>query len=342
MHDFFMWRCLDLAGNGLGSAAPNPLVGAVIVHQGKIIGEGFHLKAGDPHAEVMAMNSVKDKSNLKESTLYVSLEPCSHQGRTPPCTGLITSLNIPEVVIGTADTSAKVNGKGIAILNSAGCNVITGVLEKECRFLNRRFFTFHEKKRPYVILKWAQTKDKFIDSCRDANQPPAWITNRLAKMMVHKWRSEEAGIMAGFNTLVRDNPQLTVRDWAGKNPLRLAYDRDRQLPAGLHIFNDQAPSLIFTNEKTGQPDSRYIELPDDRFYLEAIFDELYKREILSLFVEGGRQLHNDFLSSGLWDEARVFTGNMSFHNGIPAPVIGFSPVSEEMVDDSKLEIYLNK
>jgi diaminohydroxyphosphoribosylaminopyrimidine deaminase/5-amino-6-(5-phosphoribosylamino)uracil reductase len=221
--NIFMKRCLELASKAEGMTYPNPMVGSVIVHEGKIIGEGFHLKAGGPHAEVNAINSVSDKSKLKDSTLYVNLEPCSHFGKTPPCADLIIANSVPRVVIGTLDTSEKVSGQGLSRLKNAGCEVITGVLEKECRRLNRRFFTFHEKNRPYITLKWAQSADGYLDMIRtsDQNTGPNWITGNPERVLVHRWRAGEQAILVGAGTLRVDNPKLNVREWTGNNPLRL-------------------------------------------------------------------------------------------------------------------------
>ena len=246
IHEKFMQRCIDLARLGAGNTAPNPMVGSVIVYDGKIIGEGYHRRNGEAHAEVNAINSVNDKSLLRHASLYVNLEPCAHYGKTPPCANLIASIGIPNVIIGSVDSAAHVSGKGIQILKDAGCEVTTGVLESESRELNKRFFTFHEKKRPYIILKWAQTKDGFIDILRNNNcsVEPTWITNEYAKTLVHKWRSEEQAILIGTNTALADNPSLTTRLWKGKNPIRIVFDRNLRLPQGLRVFDDKAKTII--------------------------------------------------------------------------------------------------
>jgi diaminohydroxyphosphoribosylaminopyrimidine deaminase/5-amino-6-(5-phosphoribosylamino)uracil reductase len=341
MNESFMKRCIDLALNGTGQTYPNPMVGAVVVSEGKIIGEGYHRRAGEPHAEVHAVNSVKDKSLLRKSTLYINLEPCCHSGKTPPCTDLILTNKIPRVVMGAIDTSSKINGKGIRILREGGCEVITGLLEAECRFLNRRFFTFHEKKRPYIILKWAQTSDGFIDSERKTGKMPVWITNQLAKMLVHKWRSEESAIMVGSNTIMRDNPRLTVREWTGRQPVRIIFDRMLELPANLNVFDRQTPAIVFTlKQAASSANLEYITISNEKNYIESILEELYRRELLSIIIEGGNRLLTDFISVNLWDEARVFTGNRLFHKGIKAPVFEYCPVSTEMVEDSRLDIFL--
>jgi len=337
-----MKRCLDLAFNGSGRTSPNPMVGAVIVHNGKIIGEGYHKQAGGPHAEVNAVNSVKDKSFLKESTLYVNLEPCSHFGKTPPCSQMILDRKIPRVVTGASDTSIKVNGTGIQELKEGNCEVITGILEKECRYLNRRFFTFHEKKRPYIILKWAKTKDGFIDSDRKTGEPPVWITNHLARILVHKWRAEESAIMAGTNTLIMDNPLLTVREWEGRQPVRVVIDKSSRLPSDLNVFDGTVPTLVFTSKIiTAGKNLEYIKTENEQDVLNFVLSGLYNRELISLFVEGGNELLTSFITANLWDEARVFTGNRLFHKGVKAPQLPGNPVSTEMIDDSILEQYIN-
>ena len=247
----YMAYCLELAQKGQGNTSPNPMVGSVIVHNGKIIGKGYHRKCGEPHAEINAINSVKDKSLLKESTLFVNLEPCSHHGKTPPCAVKITELKIPRVVIGIKDLSAKVNGKGIDILRKAGVEVTVGVLEKESYELNRRFFTYHQQRRPYIILKWAQTHDGFIDRKREDDTMPEinWITNTVSKTLVHRWRTEEDGILIGKETARKDNPQLTVREWTGKQPLRMVLDRNLELSSDLFLFDRKYPTLVFNNLK---------------------------------------------------------------------------------------------
>ena len=345
MHETYMNRCLELARRGLGSAAPNPMVGSVIVHNGKIIGEGYHQKCGEAHAEVNAINSVKNPKLLRESTLYVNLEPCAHYGRTPPCSKLIVEKEIPRVVIGCIDTFAKVAGKGIEMLKAGGCEVTTGVLEKESRDLNKRFFTFHEKKRPYVILKWAQTQDGFIDKLRekDSNEKAVWITNQLAKMLVHKWRTEESAIIIGTNTAELDNPQLNVREWTGRNPLRIVIDKDLRLSSKLHIFDNSIQTIVFT-EKLIKDKSKteYIQIDFEKDIIKQIFTELFNREIQSVIIEGGEILLNSIIKSGLWDEARVFTGKITFGKGIKAPEITGKTILREMIDDSELKIIVNK
>jgi len=339
-----MQRCLELAKQGAGNTSPNPLVGSVIVYNGKIIGEGYHRKCGEPHAEINAINAVKNRSLLTKSTLYVNLEPCSHYGKTPPCAEKIAQLKIPRVVVGIKDLSAKVNGKGIAILQDAGIEVTTGIMEKESYDLNRRFFTFHQKKRPYIILKWAQTQDNFIDINRtNSNEPQInWITNELSKSLVHKWRTEEDAILIGFNTALKDNPQLTVREWTGKQPLRLVLDRKLLLHRNLSVFDKKHPTIIFNAEKSiTQTNLSFVPLDYSRDILPQIMTVLYQKNILSVIVEGGRKTLKSFIDNNLWDEARVFTGAIKFKNGVPAPSFPYQPKSIDYLMDSKLAYYQN-
>ena len=341
--DIFMQRCLDLALLGMGDVAPNPMVGCVIVHDGIIIGEGYHEKFGQPHAEVNAIRSVKNPELLKESTLYVSLEPCSHFGKTPPCSDLIIENQIPRVVIGTIDPFAKVSGKGIERMKNAGIAVEVGILENECRELNRRFFTFHEKKRPYILLKWAQTLDGFIDTDRTETQHPTWITNAFAKRLVHKQRSEESAILIGTNTAQYDNPALTVREWTGNQPVRMVIDRVGRLDSNLHIFDGKSPTWVFTAVDKPESDNlKFIRLNFDRDILPQMLSELYNRDVLSVIVEGGSVLLNSFLNSGLWDEAFVYTGNQFFGKGVEAPHISGETTAFQKLDDCKLHVLRKK
>lgn len=344
-HEKYIRRCIDLAKNGLGNTAPNPMVGSVIVFEGKIIGEGYHIKSGLPHAEVNAINSVKDKSLLKHSTLYVNLEPCSHFGKTPPCANLIADLGIPKVVIGTKDTASHVSGQGIEILKNAGCKVLVGILEKESRELNKRFFTFHEKKRPYIILKWAQTKDGFIDIIRKEHDPaqPTWITNELSKSLVHKWRSEEQAILIGTNTAQLDNPSLTTRNWFGKNPLRIVFDQNLELTENLNLFSRDAETLIIADHehKNNWQGARnknigieFVNYNND-FYTQ-FFNILIHRNIQSLIVEGGEKVLTSFIRNNYWDEALVFTGNKEFKQGIHAPILSKKSEKHEQLGNSYL------
>ena len=337
-------RCLELAKKGLGSVAPNPLVGAVIVYDEKIIGEGYHAFFGGPHAEVNAINSVKNKLLLEKATIYVNMEPCSHFGKTPPCADLIVKCKISRAVIGHLDPFVEVAGKGIEKLKSAGINVTMGLLEKECRFLNRRFLTFHEKKRPYVILKWAETNDGFIDLKRDSrtDAQPAWITDEIIRPLVHKWRAEEQAILVGTNTALLDNPALSVRDWSGRNPLRMVLDRQGRLSEKLTIFDKSQPTVVFTEKKHKTSENLEFFPVDFKNLVNEIFNYCYHANIQSIIVEGGAQLLNTFIQSGKWDEARVFKGNMYFKDGIPAPVINKIPDNQSNLGDSVLDIYYNK
>jgi len=338
-HEKFMQRCLDLALLGMGDVAPNPMVGCVIVHEGKIIGEGYHQKIGEPHAEVHAIRSVLNPEFLAQSTLYVSLEPCTHFGKTPPCSDLIIENRIPHVVIGTIDPFVKVAGKGIERMQAAGIHVETGILEKECRELNRRFFTFHEKMRPYILLKWAQTLDGFIDTDRTETQHPTWITNALSKRLVHKQRSEESAILIGTNTAQYDNPALTVREWMGNQPVRMVIDRTQRLNSSLTLFDQKAPTWVFTDAECEDTENvKFITLDFEQDILPQMLAELYSRDILSVVVEGGSILLDSFLSHGLWDEAFVYTGNQFFGKGVVAPNISGKVIAFEQLDECKLHV----
>ncbi|MCF6243090.1 MAG: bifunctional diaminohydroxyphosphoribosylaminopyrimidine deaminase/5-amino-6-(5-phosphoribosylamino)uracil reductase RibD [Bacteroidales bacterium] len=338
----YMRRCLELAKLGLGTAAPNPLVGSVIVYQGKIIGEGYHQKCGEAHAEVNAINSVKNPELLEKATLYVNLEPCAHHGRTPPCSDLIVRKKIPRVVIGCVDSFAKVAGKGIEKLKAGGCNVTVGILEEESRWLNRRFFTFHEKKRPYIILKWAETKDGFIDKKRKSDETVEqnWITNQISKKLVHKWRTEEAAFMVGRKTVKKDNPQLTVRDWVGRNPVRIVFDQKLKLAPDLKIFDNQAKTIIFNAKKESLENNlHYLKINYEKQVLPQVLQRLYELEIQSIVVEGGEKLLTGFIEADLWDEARIFIGNKYFKEGVKAPEFHFIPDEEIWLEDTLLKIY---
>lgn len=344
-HEKYMHRCLQLAVLAHGNTSPNPMVGSVIVHRGKIIGEGYHRKVGLAHAEVNAVASVQNPDLLKESTLYVNLEPCAHQGRTPACSRLIIEKRIPRVVIGTIDPFALVAGKGIEMLREAGVEVTVGILEKESRELNKRFFTFHQKKRPFIILKWAQTLDGYIDKIRYKDDPiqPNWITNRLSRRLVHKWRAQEDAIMVGTNTAEYDNPKLNIREWTGTPPLRIVLDRNLRLSPLLHLFDASIPTLVFTqkNNSSCTENLEYFQLNFSNSVLPQVLDELHKRDIQSVIIEGGAQLITSFIAANLWDEARVFTGNRFFGTGIAAPKINAIPVSEENLKGSWLNFYTN-
>ena len=337
-----MLRCLELAKNGLGSTYPNPMVGSVIVHNNEIIGEGWHRKAGLPHAEVNAVKSVKNEALLPDSTIYVSLEPCSHYGKTPPCSDLIIAKKIKKVVIGTVDPFAAVAGRGIKKLLDAGCEVMVGVLEKECQDFNSRFFTFHQKKRPYIILKWAQTADGFIAPKQRDEAKPVWISNTFSRQLTHKWRTEEQAILIGTATAIADNPSLTARDWQGSSPTRIVIDRTLRIPPSSAVFNDKAKTIVFSEKR---PDSEYknevITLDFSKNLPRQICDQLYKQELQSLIVEGGTKTLQSFIDASLWDEARVFTGNNYFNDGVKAPVLSGSFPKEQEIATDKLKIYTN-
>lgn len=340
--ELYMSRCLDLARQGMGSVAPNPMVGAVIVHNGRIIGEGFHQHFGGPHAEVIAVNSVSDKNLLKEATIYVSLEPCAHHGKTPPCSDLLVECGFQRVVIGCKDTFSKVSGKGIEKLKKAGIEVEVGVLEQECRELNKRFFTFHERQRPYVILKWAQSKDGYLDRLRPNDEKGVnWISSPETKVLVHKWRSEEQSILVGRKTVQNDNPSLTVREFSGTNPTRIIIDSQLQLPDDLNIFSDEAPSIIFNRVKNEvKGNIEYIRISETNTQL--ILHELYNRNILSVFVEGGSRTLQYFIFGNVWDEARVIVGNTNFHEGEKAPTINKAPSESFPFSTDMIHYYFRK
>jgi len=320
-----MQRCIQLAKKGLGNVSPNPMVGCVIVCDEKIIGEGYHQKYGEAHAEVNAINSVNDKSLLSKSILYVSLEPCAHLGKTPPCANLIVENKIPNVVIGCVDTFDKVSGKGVEHLKKNGVDVTVGILEKECLDLNKRFFTFHNKNRPYIILKWAESNDGFIDKIRDESNPKInWITQPETQQITHLWRSQEDAILIGKNTVLNDNPELTVRAIEGNNPIKIILGKQEEFDFGLNIFKGTHPP-IFINKKTAR----------------EICDTLYEKEIQSVIIEGGKKTLELFINENLWDEARILKGDVTFKNGLNAPEIKGNPSIKEQLGKDSLEIYFN-
>jgi len=341
----YMERCLELAKKGIYTTPPNPMVGSVIVHDGKIIGEGYHIKAGQPHAEINAINSVKDKSLLQKSTLYVNLEPCSHYGKTPPCAVRIAELKIPRVVIGIKDFSAKVNGKGIQILKDAGIDVKVGVLEKESFWLNKRFFVNQKYKRPYIILKWAKTADGYIDYETKDTAKINWITDSFSKMKVHKWRAEETAVLAGKNTIIRDNPQLNIREWTStKQPVKIILTHKTEgLNNNFKVFATGNKPLVIFSEHNNSELFEFVPVESRGLNLSGILVKLYKEHsIYSIIVEGGKQTLESFISNNLWDEARVFTGiKVKFNNGIPAPEFNFTPYKVELKDGVMLEWFYN-
>ena len=313
----FMRRCIQLAKCGEAGAPPNPMVGAVIVCDGRIIGEGFHRRCGGPHAEVNAINSVQDKHLLSRSTIYVSLEPCAHYGKTPPCADLIIKSGIPRVVIGCTDPFAKVNGLGIKKLQDAGCEVEVGILEEACRELNRRFFTFHQEHRPWITLKWAQSKDGYINGK---------FSNALTQTLVHRLRARSGAILVGTRTALIDDPTLTTRYWSGPNPLRLTIDRHNILPPTLHIKDGSTPTYIYHEESIGE-----------------ILQDLYARGIQSLLVEGGAKLLQSFIDKGLWDEARIETAPFCLDEGVAAPILKNEQLrSEQNIGGNIVRQYLHQ
>ncbi len=349
MHENYMKRCIELAQLGIGYTAPNPMVGSVIVCNNRIIGEGFHRKYGENHAEINAIAAVRDKSLLKKSTIYVNLEPCAHYGKTPPCTEAIIRHGIPKVVIGSVDVFHKVAGKGVLQLRKAGCDVQIGILEAECNELNKRFFTFHTAKRPYIILKWAQTTNGFIDAKRDKDTPigPIWITNETARTVVHKWRSEEQAIMVGTRTVEKDNPRLNIRNWVGKNPVRIVLDRNLRLARDFAVFDGTQNTAVFTSHKNKAalpdlPGVTYHTIDFDEEIIHQINSVLYAEGIQSVIIEGGARLLQSFIACNQWDEARVFVGNTFFTGGVKAPVLARLPIWQTNYDDSRLCFYRNR
>ena len=343
-HELYMKRCIELAENGLGTTYPNPLVGSVIVYKDTIIGEGWHRKSGEEHAEVNAVNSVVNPELLKDSTIYVSLEPCSHFGKTPPCCDMIIRHGIPNVVIGTVDPNEKVAGQGIEKLKAAGINVIVGILEDECRELNKRFFTFHNKKRPYIILKWAESADGFISPKTKDEQKPVWISNAYSRQLVHKWRSEEQAILVGTQTVIDDNPTLNVRDWSVKNqPIRIVIDKSARISPDSHIFDNQQQTIVISEKfLKSQKENVIFEIIDfTSNVLPQVMKVLHLHQIQSVIVEGGRQTLQAFIDSGLWDEARIFKGNMTLSEGTKAPDFDKGHAQKCSVGDDELLIFRN-
>ena len=329
--EIYIKRCIQIAKNGLGNTRPNPMVGCVIVHNNKIIGEGFTSPFGGNHAEVNAINSVSNKDVLKEATLYVTLEPCSHFGKTPPCSDLIIKRNIPNIVIGCVDDNEKVAGKGIKKLKDAGCNVTVGVLENDCKNHHKRFFTFHNKKRTYVILKWAETTDGYIAPENKNEQKPVWITNAFSRQLVHKWRAEEQAILVGTHTVLEDNPSLTTRNWIGHNPVRIVIDKNEKLSKKHTVFNADAESVLISKNN----------IDFSKNVAKQICDLLFEKHINSIIIEGGAKTLQTFIDENIWDEARVFTGLVEFKKGVKAPRFHGKLISEENIITDTLKIYNN-
>jgi diaminohydroxyphosphoribosylaminopyrimidine deaminase/5-amino-6-(5-phosphoribosylamino)uracil reductase len=332
----YMRRALELAEWGRSSVSPNPMVGCVIVYQDRIIGEGHHHQYGGPHAEVNAINSVQNPDFLKASTVYVTLEPCAHWGKTPPCANLLIEKQVKKVVIAAVDPNPLVGGNGIKILKNAGIEVEIGILEKEARWQNRRFFTQIEKHRPYVILKWAQTQDGFV--ARE-NYSSKWISVAQSRQLVHKWRTEEDAILVGKKTALHDNPYLNVRDWVGKNPVRIVLDSNLELPIHLHLFDQTIPTICYNSKKSKTVENLEFVKLETAFSVVEILKDLHSRKIQSLIVEGGTKVLSQFIHSDLWDEARIFTGKAKFGTGIPAPILNQNPAETLSIGDDILNIY---
>lgn len=333
-----MNRALELAQKGLGKVSPNPLVGCVVVHQDKILGEGYHEHFGGPHAEVNAFNSISELENISDSTVYVTLEPCSYYGKTPACTDLLLKHRPKRVVVGAIDPNPKVSGAGIKILSDAGIEVVTGVLNDECEELNRRFFTNIHKSRPYIILKWAQTGDGFI--ARE-NGDSKWISNESSRQLVHKWRANEDAILVGKETVNVDDPSLTVRDWQGENPVRVILDRKASLEGDLNVFDGSVRTIVYSQVdvmSSNTVERIHIKSPD---YLESVLSDLYSKDIGSVLVEGGAKVLSSFINSGLWDEANIFTSTKGFGKGIAAPEIQGTKISEQMIESDRLVVLRN-
>ncbi|CAD7801500.1 Riboflavin biosynthesis protein RibD [Chryseobacterium aquaeductus] len=336
--EFYIKRCIELAKKALGDTYPNPLVGSVIVHNDKIIGEGYHHKAGENHAEINAINSVEDKSLIPESTIYVSLEPCAHFGKTPPCALKIMELGFKKVVIGAMDSHDKVNGKGKKIIQDAGIEVASGILEKECIDLNKRFFTFHEKKRPFIVLKWAQSGNGLMDK----DFKPFQISNSLTKQYVHELRNSEHAILIGTMTALRDNPSLTTREITGRNPTRILIDIDLKVPTNYNIYNNEAETLVFNSVKSSEEGNiRFIKTERENF-IEKLIKKLYELQILSVIIEGGSLVLQQFIDAGLWDETIVIKNHeLTIENGTKAPKFQHEPFKVKKFRDNMLEIHKN-
>ncbi len=344
IHEKYIKRCIELAKKGLKSARPNPSVGCVVVYENTILGEGYTSPYGGNHGEVNAINAVADKNLLKKATLYVSLEPCNHFGKTPPCSDLIVKHEIKKIVIGCVDPNSSVAGAGIEKLKSNGCEVVVGILEEECIAVNKRFFATHTKNRPYVILKWAETKDGFIDRVRNDDDPltPNWITKTYARQLVHKWRAEEDAILVGTNTALNDNPKLNVRDWSGDNPIRIVLDKSLRIPRTHHIYNGSVKTIVFSELKETSINNVSFEFIDFSGNVPTqVLSLLSNYGIQSLFIEGGQQTLQGFIDADLWDEARIFTGDVYFKEGLKAPVIGGKQIRSEFIENDVLRTFYN-
>jgi len=336
--EFYIRRCIELAQKAIGNTYPNPLVGSVIVHNDKIIGEGYHHKAGENHAEINAINSVEDKTLIPESTIYVSLEPCAHFGKTPPCALKIVELGFKKVVIGAMDSHDKVNGKGKKIIQDAGIEVVSRVLEKECIELNKRFFTYHEKRRPFIILKWAESDDHFMDK----DFKPTQISNSLTKQFVHQLRNNEHSILIGTMTALRDNPSLTTREIVGRNPIRILIDIDLKVPNDFNIYNNEAETLVFNSVKESEEGNiKFIKTSRENF-IENMLKKLHELQIQSIIVEGGSLVLQQFIDAGLWDETIIIKNkNLVLENGTKAPRFSKIPINTQDFRDNVIEFYTN-
>lgn len=339
-----MQRAIELAKLGMGTVAPNPMVGCVIVKNDTIISEGYHREFGSAHAEVNAINNLPSDFNFEDCTLYVNLEPCSHFGKTPPCSNLILEKKIKKVVVANLDCNPIVSGKGIQRLRENNIEVITGMLEKEAQELNKRFFCFHEKKRPYIILKWAESADGFISKIPvPENKNENWITCEESKKLVHQWRSEEQAILVGRNTVLTDDPQLTTRLVKGKNPARIILDGNLSIPSSAHVYENNADVIVINNLKDETlTNIRFIKLDLIENNLIAMFHKLSELNYLSVIVEGGAVLLNSLIEKNLWDEARIFVGNKNFHSGLVAPKMNKSNARAETIGTDLLYILKNE
>jgi diaminohydroxyphosphoribosylaminopyrimidine deaminase/5-amino-6-(5-phosphoribosylamino)uracil reductase len=334
--EIFMRRAMELALRGMGCVSPNPMVGCVIVHNDRIIGEGWHREYGGPHAEVHAIDNVANKDLIRESTCYVNLEPCSHTGKTPPCADLLVHHHVKRVVIANMDSNPLVAGNGARKLRTAGIEVHTGILDSEGRELNRRFFTYFERQRPFIVLKWAETADGFI---AQENFDSKWISNRLSRQLVHKWRAEEDAILVGAKTAAHDNPQLNVRDWTGRQPIRIVIDRFLKLDDRLHLFDGKQRTILFNLIRHEERPNLSLALLDESDFLNSLLDSLHKQGIQSVMVEGGTFTINQFITAGLWDEARIFRTCRIFGRGIPAPRINGHKIGHQTIAADLLETY---
>ncbi|HMG93873.1 MAG TPA: bifunctional diaminohydroxyphosphoribosylaminopyrimidine deaminase/5-amino-6-(5-phosphoribosylamino)uracil reductase RibD [Chryseolinea sp.] len=336
--EVFMRRALELAELGRGSVSPNPLVGSVVVHDSKIIGEGWHKKFGESHAEVNAVNAVTDKALLKESTIYVNLEPCSHRGKTPPCADMLVANGVHKVVIANLDSNPLVSGEGVRKLRSAGIEVISGILDKAGHELNKRFFTFMEKHRPYIVLKWAETADGFI--ARE-NYDSKWISNEYSRQVAHKWRAEEDAILVGSKTAAHDNPQLNVRDWSGRDPVRVVFDRFLRLDRKLHVFDGKQKTILYNVLKHEEHPNLILARVEDEDFISNVIKDLFQRNIQSLLVEGGATILDLFIEHNLWDEARIFQSPRLFEKGIRAPAVHGKVHETHSIQSDTLRIVYN-